>query len=77
MPWWPGEGEDLEEVGETLGKRLCPGEKSAGEELGVFELGGWNADGKDFRMGVSPAMLNIGLSCNTIMTTVLIITIIA
>ena len=48
-------------MGETLGKRLWPGEKRAGEELGGFELGGWNADGKDFRIGVSPAMLNIGL----------------
>lgn len=51
-------------MGETLGKRLWPGEKRAGEaamELGGFELGGWNADGKDLRIGVSPAMLNIGL----------------
>ena len=55
-------------MGETLGKRLWPGEKRAGEELGGFELGGWNADGKDFRIGVSPAMLNIGLEILTILT---------
>ena len=57
-------------MGETLGKRLWPGEKRAGEEmeLGVLELGGWNADGKDFRIGVSPAMLNIGLEIWTILT---------
>ena len=57
-------------MGETLGKRLWPGEKRAGEamELGVLELGGWNADGKDFRIGVSPAMLNIGLEIVTIFT---------
>ena len=62
FPWWPGEGEDLEDVGETLGKRLWPGENRVGEAIEVgFELGGWNADGKDFRIGVSPAMLNIGL----------------
>lgn len=62
LPWWPGDGEDLEEVGDTLGKRLWPGEKSAGE-LDLEEVGGgWNAEGKDFRIGVSPAMLNIGLN---------------
>ena len=27
----------------------------------VSEVPTWNAEGKDFRIGVSPAMLNIGL----------------
>ena len=58
LPWCPGEGEEREEVGDMRGKRLCPGENSAG---GALLHGGWKAEGKDFRMGVSPAMLNIGL----------------
>ena len=57
-----GEGEDLELVGDILGKMLWPGEKR--EELcslsGLAE-GGWKAEGPDLMMLESPARENIGL----------------
>ena len=57
-----GDGDDLEDDGDILGKMLCPGEKSD-EELLSRETGGWNAEdeGKDFKIGVSPLIENIGL----------------
>ena len=58
---WMGEGEDLEEVGDILGNRLWPGENS---DFSDREDGGWNADGKDFNIGVSPVIENIGLKVN-------------
>lgn len=55
-----GEGEDRElEPGERRpGNRLWPGENSGGSGL---VTGGWNAEGKDLRMGASPGSENIGL----------------
>ena len=58
---WPGEksaGElDLEEVG---GGCKADGDHDVCKDF-VSEVPTWNAEGKDFRIGVSPAMLNIGL----------------
>ena len=44
-----GEGEEREEVGDILGKRLWPGEKRDAA-LAPLTEGGWKAEGKDFRM---------------------------
>ena len=67
-----GEGEDreLEPGDRRLGNRLWPGEKRGGSGL---VTGGWNAEGKDLRMGASPGSENIGL---VIITVIIIITII-
>ena len=57
-----GEGEDLELVGDILGKMLWPGEKM--EEVVTFSdlaEGGWKAEGKDLMMLDSPVMENMGL----------------
>ena len=53
-----GEGDDLEEVGDILGNKLWPGEN---RDFSDLEDGGWNAEGKDFRIGVSPVIENMGL----------------
>ena len=55
---WMGDGDDLEEVGDILGNKLWPGENSDFSDL---EDGGWNAEGKDFSIGVSPVIENMGL----------------
>ena len=57
-----GEGEDLELVGDILGKMLWPGEKME-EEVTFSDLaeGGWKAEGKDLMMLDSPVMENMGL----------------
>ena len=55
-----GEGEEREEVGDILGKRLWPGEKRDAVLAPLAEVG-WKAEGKDLRMGRSPDTENIGL----------------
>ena len=56
------EGEDLELVGDILGKMLWPGENRE-EPPSFSDLtgGGWKAEGKDLMMLASPVMENIGL----------------
>ena len=59
------EGEDLELVGDILGKMLWPGEnKEEPCSLSDLPQGGWKAEGKDLMMLVEspgPAMEKIGL----------------
>jgi len=54
-----GEGDDLEEVGDILGNKLWPG---GNRDFSDLEDGGWNAEGKDFSIGVSPVIENMGLN---------------
>ena len=52
------EGEDLELVGDILGKMLCPGENKE-EVCSLSDLpeGGWKAEGKDLMMLDSPPVM--------------------
>ena len=52
------EGEDLELVGDILGKMLCPGEnKEEVCSLSGLPDGGWKAEGKDLMMLDSPPVM--------------------
>ena len=56
------EGEDLELVGDILGKMLWPGEnRDDPPSFSDLTGGGWKAEGKDLMMLASPVMENIGL----------------
>ena len=79
-----GEGEERElEPGDlSPGNRLWPGEKRGGsgrdteeseESEESEETGGWKAEGKDLRMGVSPVIANMGLGSIIIITIIITI----